>query len=282
MVFGRPVAAFLAGGIAIALAGASTRATSPQTNEPPHAAAIPRLADGKPDLNGIWQARNTAYADLQDHPARLLGDQKSARLFSPAGLGVVQDNEIPYRPEAVAKKRENFEHQETSDPMARCFMAGVPRSMYLPVPFEIAQSAKYIAIVSEYSHSERVVYVNGSTHPRDISFWMGDSRGHWEGDALVVDVTNFNDKTWFDLAGNFHSDALHVVERLTLADPDTLQYVATIEDPKVFTRPWTISMPIYRVQRTERPELFEYECASMLLESAGLLINPSEEPPVVH
>ncbi len=240
----------------------------------------PRLSDGKPDLNGIWQARNSAYFDLEDHPARLLGDHKSARLFVPAGVGVVEGGQIPYQPAALAKRKENAANQERLDPMARCAMLGVPRSMYLNLPFEIAQTSKFIGIVSEYAHNERIVYMDGSKHLPDIDFWMGDSRGHWDGATLVIDAADFNDKTWLDMSGNFHSDALHVVERLALIDADTLDYEATIEDPKVFTRPWKIHMPLYRVKSTDRPELLEYECVGMLLEDAGIMIDPSEEPPV--
>ena len=240
----------------------------------------PRLPDGSPDFNGIWQVRNSAYADLEDHPARLLGDHKSARLFVPAGLSVVEGRQIPYQPSALAKRQENAAKQELLDPMARCAMAGVPRAMYLNLPFEIAQTSKFIGIISEYSHSERIVHMDGSKHPEGIEFWMGDSRGRWDGATLVIDSSNFNDKTWFDMSGNFHSNALHVVERLTLLDADTLQYEATIEDGNVFTRPWKISMPVYRVQAAERPELLEDECVGMLMEDAGIMVNPSEEPPV--
>jgi hypothetical protein len=239
----------------------------------------PRLSDGKPDINGIWQARNTAYADLEDHPARILGDHKNARLFVPAGLSVVEGREIPYKAEALAKRRANVADQERLDPMSSCSMSGVPRQMYLNLPFEIAQSSKFIGIISEYTHSERIVYVDGSKHPDGIDFWMGDSRGHWDGATLVIDSANFNDKTWLDMSGNFHSDALHVVERLTLVGANTLQYEATIEDPNVFTRPWKISMPLYRTEKAERPELLEYECVGMLNEEAGIQITPSNEPP---
>lgn len=249
------------------------RAASARKFEPP------RLSDGKPDLQGIWQVRNTAYADLEDHPARLLGDKKSARLFYSAGLSVVEGREIPYRPEALATKRENFRNQETADPMAKCYLPGVPRVMYLPVPFQLFQTSRFITIVPEYTHSVRTIFVDGSTHLEDIQFWMGDSRGRWEGDTLVVDVTNFNGKTWLDMAGNFHSDALHVVERFTLVDADTIQYEAAMEDPNVFTRPWKIGMPISRVRPSERPEILEYECADLLSEAAGIQVNPSEEPP---
>lgn len=263
----------------VTVAGAGCLLLGPLT-APLAAAAPPSLADGHPDLNGIWQARNSAYADLEDHPARLLGDHKSARLFAPAGLSVVEGRTIPYQPAALAKRRENAMNQEVADPMAKCFMAGVPRAMYLNLPFEIAQSSKFIGIISEYSHSQRIVHMDGGKHPEGIEFWMGDSRGRWDGPTLVIDSASFNDKSWFDLSGNFHSNALHVVERLALVDADTLQYEATIEDPNVFTRPWKISMPLYRVAARERPELLEDECVGMLLEDAGIMVDPSEQPPV--
>jgi hypothetical protein len=214
----------------------------------------PRTADGKPNLNGVWQAVNTAYFDLQDH---------SAAPEVPAGAGVVESNDIPYQPWAAAKKKEQFEQRATADPLARCLFPGVPRATYLPFPFQIAQTAKTISILYSFRRAFRVIYLNSSKHPEDFEFWMGDSRGHWEGETLVVDVTNFNDKTWFDKAGNFHSEALHVVERYTRTGPDHLLYEATIEDPRVFTRPWKISMPLYR--RVENvPPILEYECSEFV------------------
>ena len=251
-----------------AQAGAAAKAFSP-----------PLLSDGKPDLNGIWESRNTAYADLEDHPARLIGDHKNARLFVPAGLSVVEGRQIPYKPEALAKRKENAANQERLDPMAACSMPGVPRQMYLNLPFEIAQSSKFIGIISEYTHTERIVPLDGSKHLDGIDFWMGDSRGRWEGATLVIDSTDFNDQTWLDMSGNYHSDALHVVERLIMLDADTIQYEATMEDPNVYTRPWKISMPLYRAKKAERPELLEYECVDMLLEDAGIQVIPSNDPP---
>jgi hypothetical protein len=115
----------------------------------------------------------------------------------------------------------------------------------------------------------RLIYTDGSAPPEGLEFWMGDSRGHWEGDTLVVNVTDHNDRTWFDMAGNFHSEALTVVERYTLLDADTLQYEATIEDPKVFTRPWTISMPLHRHKDMER--VLEYQCQAEAEEANGAL-----------
>jgi hypothetical protein len=221
--------------------------------------AIPRTPDGRPNLQGIWQVRNRASYDLQDHVARH---------GMPAGKGVVDGGEIPYQPAAAAKKRENFEKRDTLDPLAQCFMPGVPRIMYMEWPFHIFQTRDHIAMTFEWSQVYRLIYTNGSKPPDGIEFWMGDSRGRWEGDTLVVSVTNHNDKTWFDMAGNFHSEALRVVERYTMTDADTIQYEATIEDPKVFTKPWKIRMPFYRNKEMDR--ILEYQCQAEAEEAKGL------------
>ena len=211
-----------------------------------------RTLDGKPDLNGIWQALNTAAWDIQDH---------TGQLGMPPGQGVVEGNAIPYQPWALAKKKENFAQRATADQTeANCFLPGVPRATYMPFPFQIAQTPKAIAIVYEFAHAVRNIPMDGSPHPDGLpDAWMGDSRGRWDGDTLVVDVNSFNDQTWFDHAGNFHSDALHVVERYTLANADHISYEAAVEDPKVFTRPWKIGMPLYR-RIDKNAKLLEYEC----------------------
>jgi len=215
------------------------------------AGQIPRSADGKPNLSGIWQAVNTAAWDIQDH---------SAQKDIPAGQGVVEGNVIPYQPWAAEKKKENFANRATADPETRCFLPGVPRLMYMPYPFQIFQTPTYLAFVHEYVHAVRHIYVNGTAHPRGpIDWWMGDSRGRWEGDTLVVDVVHFNDQTWFDRAGNFHSEALHLIERYTLIGPDHMNYEVTVEDPKVFTRPWTMRMILYR-RKEPNAQLLEHEC----------------------
>ena len=216
-----------------------------------------RTADGKPDFNGVWQVLNTAAWDLQDH---------GGQLGIPPGQGVVEGNEIPYLPAAAAKKQQNFANRATADPDAQCFMPGVPRATYMPHPFEIVQTPTMIAIRYEFAHALRTIMMDGSKHPEGVpSTWMGDSRGRWEGDTLVVDVKNFNDQTWFDRAGNFHSDALHVVERYTFSSPDHILYEVTIEDPKVFSRPWKMSMPVYRrLEKNVKP--LEYECVFYLQE----------------
>ncbi|HEY5622738.1 MAG TPA: hypothetical protein VIV14_03180 [Gammaproteobacteria bacterium] len=217
----------------------------------------PRTPDGHPDLQGIWQVVNTAAWDLEDH---------GASLGVPAGQSVVEGGAIPYLPEALAKRQENYLHRATRDPETRCYLPGVPRITYMPYPFQIIQQADRVTIAYEYLRAVRFIYMNGNPHPPGpIEWWMGDSRGRWDGDTLVVDVVHFNDQTWFDRAGNFHSAALHVVERYTPIGPDHLLYEATMEDPNVFSRPWTISMPLYRRQEPHA-ELLEYQCPAYLLE----------------
>ena len=212
--------------------------------------AVPRTSDGKPDLNGVWQTLSTADWDLQDH---------AAQLGVPAGQGVVEDGAIPYKPAALAQKQQNFKNRATADPEAKCFLLGVPRTMYAPFPFQIVQSPAYIAIFSEYAHTTRSVFMNSEHPPGPITWFMGDSRGRWEGDTLVVDVKYFTDQTWLDRAGDFHSEDLHVVERYTLLTPDHIQYEATLEDPQVFTRPWKISLVLYR-RKESNVRVLEYEC----------------------
>ena len=177
------------------------------------------------------------------------------------------DNDIPYQPWAAAKRIENFQNRATADPLAQCFMPGVPRIMYLDFPFQIFQTPQMIAMTFEWSSVHRQIYTDGSSHVDGIDFWMGDSRGRWEGDTLVVDVANHNDRTWFDMAGNFHSEALKLVERYTLVDADTIQYEVTVEDPKVFTRPWKISMPFHRHKEMDR--ILEYQCQAEVEEVNG-------------
>src|SRR5580658_3464120 len=219
------------------------------------AAAAPEASksDARRDLQGIWEAHSTASAGLEAH---------SADAGIRAGESVIvdpPDGKIPYQPSAAAKRAENFKNRAAADPVNKCFLPGVPRITYMPFPFEIFQTPEFVAITYEYVHASRTVHMKNPKHLEDIDFWMGDSRGRWEGDALVVDVADNEPSTWLDASGNFHSDALHVVERYTRTSPDTLRYEATIEDPKVYTKPWKISMPLYR--HTEKnAQLYEYEC----------------------
>jgi hypothetical protein len=222
--------------------------------------AIPRTPDGKPDFQGIWQVRNRAAYDLEDH---------GAKFGMPPGKGVVEGGKIPYKPEALAKKIENYTNRATADPAGKCYMPGVPRIMYMEHPFQIFQTPEHVAMTFELSLIHRLIYTTGKPALHEgYDSWMGSSRGHWEGDTLVVEVKDHNDKTWFDMAGDFHSDALKVTERYTLTDADTIQYEATIDDPKTFTRTWKIAMPIYRQKGMDR--LLEYQCQSEYEESVNL------------
>jgi hypothetical protein len=229
------------------------------------AGKAPRTADGKPKLNGIWQTLNTANWDLQEHAARsgpvvALGAAGAV----PAGLSVVEGGEIPYLPAAAAKKKENFENRLTADPEVKCYLPGVPRATYMPYPFQIVQTPQNVLIAYEYAGATRTIYMD-KVPPNPVDSWMGHSVGHWEGDTLVVDVTRLNDQTWFDRAGNFHSDALHVVERYTPLSPDALTYDVTIEDPNVFSRPWKMSMPLYR-RLDKNAQLMEFKCVEFVEE----------------
>ena len=219
---------------------------------------LPRTTDGKPNLQGFWKADSRAASDLRDH---------GARLNMPAGRGVVQGGDIPYLPAAAAQRLANDNTRATADPLSKCYMPGVPRIMYLDFPFQIVQTAAHVAMTFEWSQDYRLIYTNGSHHPDGIDFWMGDSRGRWDGDTLVVDVANNNGKTWFDMAGDFGSDALHLTERYTMRDPNTIDYEVTFEDPKTFSRPWSIRMPLRRQVGMTR--LFEYQCEAEKEEANG-------------
>ncbi len=251
------------------------------TSEQAPASQIPRTADGKPDFSGIWQANNTANWDLQTHLARPMVAHPGVHSdypvlaapvvalgsagWVPPGLGVVEGDEIPYQPWAAARQRENAEHWLDRDPELKCFMPGVPRAMYLPYPFQIIQSPNRVMMLFEFRGAERFIHLDEVPEYPGEAF-MGHSVGRWEGESLVVDVSTFTSNTWLDRAGNFHSDALHVVERYTLIGPDAIRYEATIEDPKVFTRPWTISMPLYR-RLEENARLLEFRCVEMVEET---------------
>jgi hypothetical protein len=251
-------------GVAVASVGLWSFRTSATGQNASSAAA--RSADGHPDLSGIWQAMNTANWDIQDHNARHGAIPVLGAAFSvPAGQGVVEGNEIPYQPWAAARKKENAANWLKLDPEIRCFMPGVPRANYMPFPFQITQTPAHIMIAYEFADSGRTIYM-GKGPDHGIDAWMGSSVGRWDGDTLVVDVSGFTDQTWFDRAGNFHSEALRVVERYTRTSPDVLQYEATIEDPKVFTRPWKMSMPLYR-RAEKNVQLLEYKCVEFAEEA---------------
>lgn len=232
---------------------------------PAQAYVPPRTADGQPDLMGVWKIWNLAKHDIEDH---------SAKPGVPAGRGVIvdpPDGKIPYTPAGLEKRRKNFEGAKTSDVVKnldetkKCYNPGVPRVMYFGWPFQIFQTPRYVSIVSEWMHQRRFIYFDPKGRmPPPLDFWMGDSRGHWEGNTLVVDVVHFNDRTWFDEAGNHHSEAMRLTEKFIPAGPDTLQYEVRVEDPKTFTRPWTMSMTAHRQKDIG---LLEYECHALLEES---------------
>ncbi len=227
---------------------------------PAPAFKAPRTSDGKPNLNGIWEALTTANWDLRAHaasqgPVLSLGAQFSV----PPGPGVIEgDGQIPYLPAAAEQQKKNFANRLTEDPEVKCYMGGIPRSTYMPYPFQIIQSPHTIMVAYEFAGGVRQINMDKPTEaPADS--WMGWSNGHWEGDTLVVSVTDQNDQTWLDRAGDFHSDAMKVTERYTLRSPDTMMYEATIEDPKTFSRPWKISIPLYR-HVEKNAQLMEYKC----------------------
>jgi hypothetical protein len=219
----------------------------------------PRAADGHPDLSGIWQAVNAAHWNLEAHVAKAGPVVSLGALGAvPAGLSVIEGGEIPYQPSALQQRNENAQQWMDRDPAIKCYLPGVPRATYLPFPFQIVQGTEHILLAYEFAATSRTLYVNGKDES-PLDTWMGWSNARWEGETLVVDVKGFNDQTWLDAAGNFHSEQLHVVERYTRTGPDHLMYEATIEDPKVFTRPWTIRMPLYR--RVEaNAQLLEFKC----------------------
>jgi hypothetical protein len=225
----------------------------------------PRTSDGKPSLSGIWQAMNTAEWDIQAHDAKagpivVMGAVGGI----PAGLGVVEDGPLPYRPEALAKKKENEANWLALDPVVKCFLPGLPRATYMPFPFEIVQSPKYLSFTYEFAFASRVVNI-GMKSKAPVDSWMGWSSGSWDGDTLVVDVTGMVEDTWFDRAGDYHSDALHLTERYTPTSANTLLYEVTVDDPNVYTRPWKMSMPLYR-RMEKNIQLLEFNCVSYVEE----------------
>ncbi|MBV9771231.1 MAG: hypothetical protein JOZ32_16795 [Bryobacterales bacterium] len=258
----RPLGSIVAGIAVLALFFGTSRPALAQNSTARGPYKVPRTPDGLPDLQGIWQVRDTSAAyDVEDHAGALGIPPGRSIITNPA------DGRIPYKPGALAKREENFKNREMADPLNKCYMPGVPRITLMDYPFQIFETPKYTLIAYEYIHIYRTIFSNGTQHLEGLDWWNGDSRGHWDGDTLVVDVADFNDQTWFDASGDYHSDKLHVVERYTRTGPNTLQYEATIEDPETFTQPWTISINLYR-----HPEpnfrILEYECQAYSDEAA--------------
>ena len=220
----------------------------------PAASSIPRGADGKPDFSGIWQSLSGADYGLEPHLATK--DQ-------PPGAGVVEGNVIPYKPAALEQRAKNFAARATADPRHKCFTLGTPRGIYGSEPFQIFQRLRDLTLLFEFGHPVRTIHTNGTEHPDGhIDFWLGDSRGHWEGDTLVVDVTDFNGETWLDGVGDFNSDELHLVERWSYIDRNTIRYRATFDDPKVYTKLWSIEVLLYR-RLEPNAQIIENNCATL-------------------
>ena len=269
----RFVSSVAAAAVGASLMAAFSMAVAPVSGQQAPAYRAPRAADGHPDLNGIWQSTNEANYDIEMHMARPALQVRpgpygpvpappvlalGAVAAVPPGMGVVE-GELPYTPEALAQRNKNRESWATLDPEVKCYLPGVPRATYMPQPFQIFHSNQAIFIAYQYAGAVRNIYLK-DPGPPPVDAWMGQSFGRWEGDTLVVSANGFNDQTWFDRAGNYHSVQLKVTERYTRTAPDVISYEATIEDPQVFTRPWTIRMTLYR--RQEQPaRLLEYICS---------------------
>jgi hypothetical protein len=255
-----PAHAFL-GGVVVAAVAITLVVATRLTEAQGAPAAIPRFTDGHVNLSGIWQANNTANWDILTHRARQGPLTALGAAFSvPGGIGVVEGNDIPYKADALTKKQQNAANWLTSDPEIKCFLPGVPRATYMPYPFQIVQSGSTndLLITYEFANASRIIRMN-TTAESPVDTWMGWSRGSWDGDTLVVDVTAFNGESWFDRAGNYQTSSLHVVERYTPTGRDVLQYEATIEDPQLYARTWKISMPLYR-RLEPNAQLVEYKC----------------------
>ena len=245
--------------VAIAVAAIAGWASPSTAAEPP--ASRPARIAGQPNLNGIWQAVNTADWNLEAHSAEAFPKrfyELGSLAAVPAGQSVVVGGKIPYLPEALAKRDENRAGWPAADPETKCYLPGIPRATYMPYPFQIIQGGGDILFAYEYDSANRIVFMSNHSEP-PIDTWMGWSNGHWEGDTLVIETTGNNDMTWLDRAGNYHSNQLKVTERFSLIDENHLQYEATLEDPAVYSRPWTISMPLYR-RLEPNAEILEFKC----------------------
>ena len=245
------------------------------------ASSRPARIGGHPNLNGVWQSLNTAYWNLEAHSAHGLNEfwALGAIAAIPAGKSVVVGGTIPYLPEALKQRDKNRSEWPEADPEAKCYMLGVPRVTYHNMPFQILQGDGDLLMVYPFAATNRVIYMTG-TPELPVESWMGTSTGRWDKDTLVVETADQNDKTWLDRAGNFHSTALKVTERFTLIDVDHVQYEATLDDPKTFSRPWTIRMPLYRIIEKDAEPL-EHKCvpfAETLLYSDLMGLKPPSKP----
>jgi hypothetical protein len=225
----------------------------------------PATIAGHPNFNGIWQALNTAYWNLESHSVEAFGKDRNefwqlgAIASIPAGKSVLHGGgTIPYLPEALKKRNENRSHWPEADPEAKCYMLGVPRVTYQNFPFQIFQSDGDLLMVYPFAATNRIIYMKDHSD-LPVDSWMGKSSGTWEGDVLVVTTTSQNGQSWLDRAGNFASNQLKVTERFKLLDANHISYEATLEDPRTFARPWTIEMPLYRII-DDNAQLLEHKC----------------------
>jgi len=222
----------------------------------------PAKLGGHPNLNGIWQTLpgtnwNVEPHDMAEAPAA--SQQIGAWGAIPAGVGVVEGGTIPYKPEALKQRDENRKTSPAKDPEAACYLPGIPRATYMDHPFQIIQGEKGdILLAYGYASANRVVLMRAVEVP-PIDTWMGTSYGSWEGDTLKVVTLAQNGMSWLDRAGNFVAGTATVTERFKLRDADHIQYDVTIEDPETFTKPWKMSMPIYR-DITPNAQLLEFKC----------------------
>lgn len=277
---GKAVRSMTSAAVAMAVVASFSLIGVPSVNGQPSDFEPPRLSNGRPDFNGIWQALTAAHFDIEPHiarPAMQLREGPHSRVPDvpvlglgavgavPGSLGIiVGGGRIPYTNTARALKEENQAHWVERDPEIKCYMPGVPRATYMPFPFQVFQNESDLFIAYEFAGAVRDVYLH-DVGPAETDSWMGQSVGRWDGDTLVVDVTGQNDQTWFDRAGSHHTNQLRVVERYTMISPNHIQYEATMEDPNVFTAPWTIRLPLYR-RIEEDARLMDFKCVEFVEE----------------
>jgi hypothetical protein len=240
---------------------------------------LPRASNGRPDLSGVWQALNTAHWNLEPHVSEYpVVLELGAQFAVPPGKGVVDGGAIPYLAEARTERDRRFANRLTEDPEGKCYMGGVPRSTYMPYPFQILQNERDVVMVYQFATAFRRIFVDGKEEA-PLDSWMGWSNGRWDGDTFVVDVTGLNGQTWLDRAGNYASATARITERYRLLGPNHLQYEATIDDAATFSRPWTIRMPLYRIV-DEDFRILEFKCEPYAEEKIyGHLRKPGTAPP---
>ena len=240
---------------------------------------FPRAANGRPDLSGVWQALNTAHWNLEPHVSDFpVLIELGAQFAVPPGHGAVEGGEIPYLPAARAERDRRFENRLVEDPEGKCYIGGVPRSTYMPYPLQILQSERDVVIYYQFATAFRRIFVDGKDEA-PLDSWMGWSNGRWDGDTFVVEVTGLNGLTWLDRAGNYASGNAKIMERYTPLGPNHLRYEATIDDSTVYSRPWTIRMPLYRIV-DESFRVLEFKCEPYAEEKIyGHLRKPGTQPP---